>query len=267
MNSLRLYGRYAAASVKAQMQYPASFLMLALGQFLTTIIEFIGIWALFSRFERLMDWSLPQVAFFYGTVNMSFSLAEAISRGFRAFGAEFVKTGDFDRVLLRPRSAPLQLLGYELRLTRLGRFLQGALVLGIAIFMLDISWGVGQLALFAAAMIGGIALFVGLFVLQATLSFWSVESLEVGNTLTYGGVTAAQYPMTIYTDWFRGFFTFVVPLCCVSYFPIVEILGIDDPRGAPRWFHYASPLSGLLFLTAALAVWRLGVRHYRSTGS
>lgn len=139
MNDLRLYARYAAASIKAQMQYPASFLMLFAGQFLTTIIEFIGIWALFSRFETLMSWTLPQVAFFYGTVNISFSLAEMISRGFRVFGAEFVKTGDFDRLLLRPRSTPLQLLGHELRLTRLGRFLQGAFVLGVALYSLDIA--------------------------------------------------------------------------------------------------------------------------------
>lgn len=111
------------------------------------------------------------------------------------------------------------------------------------------------------------ALFLGLVILQATVSFWSVEGLEVGNTLTYGGVYAAQYPMTIYTEWFRGFFTFVVPLSCISYFPIVGILGIGEPLGAPQWFLYLSPVSGFVFLFASLAVWRFGVRHYRSTGS
>jgi ABC-2 type transport system permease protein len=80
------------------------------------------------------------------------------------------------------------------------------------------------------------AFFLGLVVLQATLAFWTVESLEVANTLTYGGVYAAQYPIEIYSKWLREFFTFVVPLSCVAYFPIVGILGIDDPLGAPRWF-------------------------------
>jgi ABC-2 type transport system permease protein len=140
-------------------------------------------------------------------------------------------------------------------------------VLGIAVALLDLSWGVREVALLCAAVAGGVALFLGVVVLQATLAFWTVESLEVANTLTYGGVFAAQYPIEIYSRWFREFFTFVVPLSCVAYFPIVGILGINDPLGAPTWILHASPLAGFLFLAASLAIWRLGVRHYTSTGS
>jgi viologen exporter family transport system permease protein len=267
VDALCLYARYTAASIKGQMQYPASFVLLSIGQFLSTIIEFIGIWALFSRFQALGGWTLPQVALFYGAVNIAFALADIISRGFDVFGPLFVKTGDFDRLLLRPRATLLQLLGYELRLTRVGRLLQGALVLGIAVGLLELSWGLGEVALLLSAVAGGVAFFVGLVILQATLAFWTVESLEVANTLTYGGVYAAQYPIEIYSRWFREFFTFVFPLSCIAYFPIVGVLGISDPLGAPAWFLYVSPLAGCLFLGASLIIWRLGERHYTSTGS
>jgi ABC-2 type transport system permease protein len=99
------------------------------------------------------------------------------------------------------------------------------------------------------------------------LSFWTTESLEIMNTLTYGGVETAQYPMAIYQQGFRRFFTFVVPLACVAYFPIVAVLGIDDPLGTSRVFQYCAPLAGFAFLGASLALWRIGVRHYTSTGS
>ena len=267
MGALGLYARFAVASIKGQMQYPASFVMLTIGQFLSTIVEFVGVAALFARFQNLGDWTLAQVALFYGTVNISFALADMISRGFDVFGPLFVKTGEFDRLLLRPRATALQLLGYELRLTRLGRFLQGALVLAIAVGLLDLSWGLPELTLLVCAIAGGAALFLGLVVLQATLAFWTIESLEVANTLTYGGVAAAQYPIEIYSRWLREFFTFVVPLSCIAYFPIVGILGINDPLGAPRWFLYVSPLFGFAFLGIALLTWRLGERHYTSTGS
>ena len=82
MDALRLYGCYVAASIKGQMQYPASFVLLSIGQFLSTIVEFVGVWALFNRFQSLGDWTLPQVALFYGTVNIAFALADMISRGF-----------------------------------------------------------------------------------------------------------------------------------------------------------------------------------------
>jgi ABC-2 type transport system permease protein len=267
VGALGLYARYVAASIKGQMQYPASFVLLSIGQFLSTIVEFVGVWALFHRFESLHGFTLPQVALFYAAVNISFALADMLSRGFEVFGPQFVKTGEFDRLLLRPRAPLLQLLGYELRLTRLGRFLQGALILGVAVSLLDLAWDIRAVALFTAAIIGGVALFVGLVILQATLAFWTVESLEVANTLTYGGVFAAGYPIEIYSKWFREFFTFVVPLSCVAYFPIVGVLGIEDPLGTPWWFLWLSPLAGLLFLAAAVVMWRRGVRHYTSSGS
>jgi len=267
MKALHLYGRYAAVSIRAQMQYPFSFLLLVVGQFLATIIEFVGLWALFSRFDSLLGWTLPQVALFYATVNIAFALADMISRGFDVFGPQYVKTGAFDRLLLRPRTTLVQLLGHELRLTRIGRLLQGVLVLTIAVGMLDLTWGAREVALLTTAIAGGIALFLGLLVLQATLAFWTVESLEVANALTYGGVFAAQYPIEIFAGWLRQFFIFVVPLACVAYFPVVGILAIDDPLGAPRWFLHASPLAGFVFFAAALMIWRLGVRHYTSTGS
>ena len=60
-------------------------------------------------------------------MSVSFAIADAITRGFDVFGERFVKTGDFDRLLVRPRSTALQLLGSELRATRIGRLAQGML--------------------------------------------------------------------------------------------------------------------------------------------
>src|SRR5258708_35123355 len=109
MSGMRLYRRYVAASIRSQMNYPGSFLMMSCAQFVATFIDFIGIWALFSRFGNIDGWKLGEVAMFYGTVSITFALADAISRGFDIFGTEFVKTGNFDRILLRPRPTILQL--------------------------------------------------------------------------------------------------------------------------------------------------------------
>jgi ABC-2 type transport system permease protein len=87
------------------------------------------------------------------------------------------------------------------------------------------------------------------------------------NTLTYGGAETAQYPLSIYHPDFRRFFTYVVPLGCVAYFPVVAALGVEDPLGSSRTFQVLSPLAGILFLGLCIGVWRLGVRKYTSTGS
>ncbi|HTE20603.1 MAG TPA: ABC-2 family transporter protein [Armatimonadota bacterium] len=265
-DNLRLYLHYVGISIRGQMQYRASFLMLTLAQLLITAMEFVAVWALFARFGNLRGWSLPEVALFYGIVNVAFALAEGIGRGFDTFAA-MVKSGDFDRLLLRPRSTALQVAAQEWQLMRVGRLLQASAVLLWSMSSLPVEWSAPKLALLAGAILGGACLFYGLLVLQATLSFWTVESLEIWNAVTYGGVETAQYPLTIYRGWFRRFFTVVVPLACVNYFPAHALLGRVEPLGSSVVWQCAAPGVGVLFLIVALQVWKLGVRHYRSTGS
>src|SRR5690348_15292989 len=144
MNALRLYGRYIATSIRSQRQYPGSVIATSIGAFAATICDFIGIWALFARFRRLEGWGFGEVALLYGVVSVSFALADSATRGFDIFGEQFVKTGDFDRLLVRPRSTVLQLLGYELRVTRIGRLAQGMLAWAVAVHVLRLEWSIGS---------------------------------------------------------------------------------------------------------------------------
>ena len=266
LDALSLYLRYVAVSIRGQLQYPSSFAMATAGHLVGTGIEFLGILALFDRFGALPGWSLAEVAFFYGLADLTFGIADALSPGFANFGA-LVKSGDFDRILLRPRTAVLQLLGQELTLKRIGRMSQGLVVLVWASHSAEIDWTLARGALLGATVVGGVCLFLGLVILQATAAFWTTETLEVWNAFTYGGNYAAQYPLPIYRPWFRRFFTFVIPLACINYLPGIAILGRADPLGLPPVAGWLSPLAGVAFLVAALAAWRVGVRYYMSTGS
>jgi ABC-2 type transport system permease protein len=266
MNALRLYGRYIATSLRSQLQYRASLVLQVIGQFMITIIEFLGIWALFDRFGQIRGWRLPEVTLFYGMISITWAICDAAARGFDVFGTT-IKSGDFDRILLRPRSTILQIIGQEMTLRRVGRLIQGVAVLAYAIIALNLAWSPARVGLMLVAICGGVCVFFGLIVLQATSAFWTTESLEVWNAFTYGGVTMGQYPLAIYRPWFRRFFTFVIPLACVHYFPGVAILGREDPLGAPAAVHWLAPVAGPVFLIVCLQCWKIGVRHYRSTGS
>jgi ABC-2 type transport system permease protein len=254
------------ASVRSQMEYPGSFLMLAFGHLVITAVEFAGIALLFTRFGSLKGWSLAEVAVLYGMVNVSFAIAEAASAGFDRFG-DLLKSGEFDRILLRPRAAELQVAGYELTLRRVGRLAQGLALLAWGLARAPRGVGPGGLALVAAGVASGVCLFYGLLVFQAALAFLTTETLEAMNILTYGGVEMAQYPLEIYHPGLRRFFTWVVPLAAANYLPAVAALGRVDPAGSGLLFQCVSPLLGLAFLGAGLVAFRLGTRRYESTGS
>ena len=168
--------------------------------------------------------------------------------------------------LERPRGTAFEVAAQHLELARLGRLSQGLAVLVWSLASLDLLRPAPELALMVATIVGGACTFLGLFVLQATVAFWTVESLELFAIVTYGGVETAQCPLSIYGDGFRRFFTWVIPLAFLSWIPGLVIMGRPE-RFGPEWQAWASPAFGVLFLVLCLQAWRLGERHYRSTGS
>ena len=134
---------------------------------------------------------------------MAFSIAECFVRGFDIF-SNMVVHGDFDRILLRPRSTFIQVLGSQFEFTRIGRLLQSIMVLAWAVINLSVNWTLIKIITFILMIISGIFIFTGIFVLQATLCFWTIQGLEVANIFTYGGKEMAQYPLSIYKNGLPG---------------------------------------------------------------
>ncbi len=258
-----LFFKLVGVSIRSQMQYPASFLMLAAAHFFSTFVDMVGVWVLFDRFNMVKGWTLFEVGLVYGVVQMGFALAEGFARGFDTF-SQMVKYGDFDRVLLRPISPLFQMAVREVQVLRVGRFLQGLTILIWSASELSLSLFSFHMLVIVFSILGSACLFYGLFVIQATVSFWMIEALELMNVVTYGGLQMGQYPMSIYTKPFRLAFTLIIPLACVAYYPIATLLSHES---LPFWLGLISPLAGMVFLFLACKLWHLGVRHYSSTGS
>ncbi len=261
MESLRLYWKIVGIKIRGQMEYKMSFIYMTVGHFLITFIEFMGMYALFLRFDQIRGWNLYEVAVFYGFINATFAVTECIGRGYDIFDRH-VKKGTFDRFLLRPRALSLQIMSSEFQMMRIGRFAQGLFVLGWGLYGLGRSLSLLDLALLVYSFICAVSFFLGLMIIQATLSFWSVESLEIMNVFTYGGVQTAQYPIDIYRDWFKKIFIYVIPLGSVSYFPMRAIIRQEYLASG-----FLMPLLGIVFLVVGLFAFRIGTRYYCSTGS
>lgn len=266
MNAALLYFKYISLSIRSQMMYKTSFILMSLGNFSITVIEFIGVVALFDRFGSIYGWQLEEIAIFYGTINISFALAESFGRGYDLF-SNLVVSGEFDRYLLRPRSFFLQILGMDLQLMRVGRLLQGLFVLIWGIYALELNLLPFKGLILLLTIFGCMFMFIGLFIIQATVSFWSIQSLEVMNAFTYGGVQMGQYPISIYKKWFQKVFTYIIPLSTVGYYPILYILGKEELSQIPTRFLGLMPFVGLGFFLITLFFFQFGVMHYKSTGS
>ncbi len=261
IQKFRLYGHYISIVVRGMMQYKVSFLLTSLGQFLVSFNVFLGIYFLFQRFHQVRGYSYGEVLLCYAVVLMEFSLAEMWARGFDTFSG-IVKNGEFDRVLVRPQGEILQVLGSRFELTRLGRMFQAVVMLVYAITSVQIRWTAGRVLTLVFMLVGGMAVFAGLFLIYAALCFFTLDGLEFMNVLTDGAREYGKYPLDIYGRRVLRLATLIVPYSLIQYYPLKYILGHVSGQ-----VYIFLPLLAVLFLVPCYALWRFGVRHYKSSGS
>lgn len=258
---LRLYMHYVSINIKSMMQYKTSFLLSALGQFLVSFNVFLGIFFMFQRFQNVKGFTYSEVLLCFSIVLLEYSFAEMFARGFDAFSG-MVRTGSFDQVLIRPRSEILQVLGSKFELTRLGRMLQAVVMFIYGITHCNVQWDFTKIITVIFMLIGGTAVFSGLFLIYAALCFFTLDGLEIMNIFTDGAREFGKYPIGIYGEKMLLFTTFLIPYALVQYYPLLYIIGQEA-----NIIYIFLPLLASFFLFPCFLLWKFGVRYYKSSGS
>jgi ABC-2 type transport system permease protein len=265
VESVVLWRRLVGAQVRSQLQYRTSFVLDLSGAFLISFIDFLAVLVIFHNVHRLGAWSVREVALLYALSSISFALTDLAIGHFDQFPQK-IRDGNFDILLVRPRGTLFQVIGSDFQLRRLGKAVQGALVLVYALAALDLHWTAGRVVMLTVTVPTAIVIFASIWVVGGCLAFWTTDGGEFTNAFTYGGNFLAQYPVDILSAWLRRFLAYFVPLAFVSYFPALYLLDKPDPLGLPPIFRFLSPLVAVVAACVAGAVWRFAVRHYRSAG-
>lgn len=258
---MKLYIKYFLILLKSQMQYKASFFLLTIGNFFMQFSTFLGVYFMFHLFYDVDGFTYGQVLLCFAVVIMAFSFAEMFASGFDRF-PRMLANGEFDRALVRPRNVIFQLLTSRLDFFRIGATAQATVVLIWAIPHSGVLWTWDKILTLCLMIICGSLIFSALFLIQASFAFFTMEGLEFMNVLTYGGRDHGRYPYSIYGKEVLRFLTFVIPLALFQYYPLLYLLDMEKSV-----FYMLAPMLGLLFMIPAYLFFRIGLRHYKSTGS
>ena len=260
------YALLAWMWIRVSLTYRTSFVILTLGQFLISGLDFVAIVVMFSNINALGGFTLEEIAFLYGGSALCLGFADLLLGNIERLGQR-IRMGTFDSMLVRPVSPFVQMCADNFAIRRLGRITQGGVVFIWAIVALDIEWSPARAAMVPYLVVFGTAIFLSLFTIGAAVQFWTADASEFANAFTYGGSTLAQYPMTIYPREAVKALTFILPITFVNWYPSLFILNRSDPLGLPGLMQFAAPVAALILGLAAAACWRAGLHRYRSTGS
>lgn len=258
---MKLYFKYIAILLKSQMQYKASFIMTALGQFLVSFTALLGIYFMFSRFHSVNGFTFSEILLCFSILLISFSVTECFVRGFDVF-PRLIQSGNLDRILVRPRNEIFQVLTSNMDFSRIGRLIQSVLMLAYAVPASGIVWTFDKILTAVMMALGGMAVFAALFVLYAGISFFTIEGLEFMNIFTDGSREFGKYPLSIYGEGILKFFTYVIPIALFQYYPFLYLIGRSDNIGL-----IFLPLAGCWFMIPCYCFFKFGLKKYKSTGS
>ena len=258
---MKLYLKYFTMQLKAELEYRKAFLISIIAKMATSIFSFISIFFLFDKFGSIAGYTFEDVLICFAISFMGYSLAECFFRSFDHFD-RMIANGEFDRILVRPKGIILQVLGSEVEFNRFGRTLASIIILiGVLInnkqlLQLD------NIFTIIFMIIGTIVIYASLFILKAGITFFTTQSLEIMNIFTDGTRDLAQYPLNIYQKWVQKFFTYILPIALVNYYPLLYIIGKTNNK-----FYMILPIFTLAFIIPCYSVWKIGIRKYKSTGS
>ncbi|MDX8142708.1 ABC-2 family transporter protein [Lentzea sp. BCCO 10_0061] len=261
-----IYPRLIGARLRSQMSYRASFALDLVTQVLAQWIELVVILVLFGHISALGGFTKDEVLLMYAFAGIAFGIADLFAGQLDNL-PNYIRTGTFDVLLMRPLGTLPQIMVSDVRLRRLGRIIGAIAVMVYALTHVGIGWTPAKVALTIATPLAGAVIYGAVWVVACSVCFWIVEGREFANAVTYGSNTFTSYPINVYSRPLRWLMAFIVPGAFVAYYPSLALLGKQDPLGLPGWVGWTSPLVAGLAAVVAGFVWRFAVRHYRGTGS
>ena len=103
---------------------------------------------------------------------------------------------------------------------------------------------------------------ISVIIIGASFCFITIQGLEVINIFTNGTRQVGQYPMGIYKRIVRLFFSIVIPITLVNYYPIRYL---TDKSTNP--IYLLLPYYSIVIFVIANYLFYLGSKKYTSSGS
>ncbi len=256
MTALKLFWSYFRVGAMNELQYRVNFFVQLFQSLIALATGLIGLALVFSHTTELGGWSRPELLVVMGVHIFMGGLIQMSIQPNMARLMEDIREGALDYTLTKPADAQVLVSVREVRIWQTVDVVVGLIVLGVAVYQLQVSVGLWQALAFAVALCLGAIMVYCFWLLLTTGAFWVVR-MDNLIELFQGVYQAGRWPVTIYPDWLRTGLTFLVPVAFAVTVPAEALTN----RLTPTTLLGAAAFTlGLLIVTRWF--WRRGLRAY-----
>ncbi len=266
-DDLHLSMVYTKMIFRSWFQYKVDAVLRSLAVFLREATGIIVVYFTLLKFENLNGWNIYEMLFLFSLIYVTYGILIIFFTGLRDFGRT-VRSGGFDRYILRPRGLLYQLIFANADwFAAVGHGGLGVLLFVLSAAKIGVVWTPLRALYYITAIFGGVLIQGAIFLFLATLNIYLLETNSIKEVFYWNARRFAGYPVSIFHKAIQFAMIYVVPFAFVNYFPAQFLLRKDDMSAYPAFFMYLTPLVGIVMYLLAYGFWRISIKYYKSSGN
>lgn len=267
MEYLSLYLKFVQIKFRGIAEYRGAFWTMYFAKFIGFATDFIMIWLLVYRFQSVAGWNSYEIMLLYALNLGSYSLAAFfLFHPFTKLSSR-IQSGEFDEILTKPLNPFLYLVCREFSTGYLSNLTVAFSVLAFTFYKLQIPLSPANIGFLTVTLLGGSLIQGAAFILTNTPSFWIVKNNRLQSLLMGVPSNFVRYPINAYNKAIQIILTVVLPYAFISYYPAHFFLKKQETMLFPQTLQYMTFAVGGVLIFIAYQYWKLGLKHYNSTGS
>ncbi|MBN1216916.1 MAG: ABC-2 family transporter protein [Candidatus Lokiarchaeota archaeon] len=258
---LKLYFKITGQYIKARMQYRTDFLISIIGIIFTNIIGILFLWVLSLSIPSIGKWKIDHLMFLYGFSLLAVTPLQLFFDHIWMLRYR-LQEGEFIKYYLKPLNSMFYYISEVFDLKGLGQL---GFSIGILIYSsikIGFEWTFLIVIIFILLLFSASLIMISLMIIAASTAFWITNSYSV-LAFVFNFKDFSKYPLSIFNTIFRYFFTFVIPIGFVAFYPTTLLVFPEDINATI----ILSPFIGIALFILAYSIWKKGMNNWSGTGT
>lgn len=258
--NISLYLSLLKVSLKEILIYRIDCIVGIFSQLIVQLVSLVFMFVVFQNTENIAGWNFKQILLLFGVTRIAIGISGYCFDGLYDIGPKYIKSGEFDKILLRPVHPLISIIGDSREFVSIADVILGLILTICMLIQLSIPITALLIIKILFFSIVGALIIGAINTIFSISSFWTYRSNEVIWSF-YRMYTFTEYPITIYNKFIRILITIILPFAFVAYYPTMAYLGFNS------YLIYLSPIVTIILWIVAIKLWNLALNKYRSTGN